>query len=327
MATVVCMATGGTIAATFDPDLGGLRATMPASGLFDGIPGLGDLAEVELVQPTIADSTSLSPAQVLGWSTTIGQALERPEVAGAVVLQGTDTLEECAYLFDLTLATEKPVVFSGAMRSPDEIGFDGIRNATGAISSAVSPHCRGLGALVVMNDQIHAAREVEKAHTTALEAFVSALGPLGFVGDGGRQVKIRRQPMGREHVPTTRLEPRVALLTCALGTNSTPVDAALRAGARGLVVAALGAGDVPREMARGLERALAAGIAVVVARRCAAGEVVPRYADVGSGRWLADRGALFASDLSAAKARIKLMLALGSGDGNEGAQHFESWPR
>jgi L-asparaginase len=323
MTTVVCFATGGTIASTWDVSVGGFLPTVGAGDLV-AAAGVEGLATVEVVQLAQTNSTSFDPQQVLDWSRVVADALARPEVAGAVVLQGTNTLEECAYVFDLVLAPGKPVVFSGAMRAADELGFDGPRNLAAAVAAAADAACRDLGVLVAMNDEIHAAREAEKLHASALHAFGSpVLGPLGVVHGRRPDVSIARRPARREQLPVARLEPRVALLACALGADAALLDAALAAGARGLVIAAFGSGDVPAAMAPGVERAIAAGVPVVVARRAVAGRVEPRYADPGEGRWLAERGVLFAGDLSAAKARVKLMLALGHGDAGSLGRHFD----
>jgi L-asparaginase len=277
------------------------------------LPELKMLATTEVVQVGPFSSTSLRPQQVLDWSTAVDEALKRPEVVGAVVLQGTNTLEESAYLFDLTIESKKPVVLTGAMRAPGEEGFDGGRNLLASVAVAAHGEAGGLGTLVVMNDEIHAAGEVEKTHTTAVDAFSSPrLGPIGMVHGDETTVSIVRKPVRGARISTTTIDPRVALLTCCLGAEGLLVSAAIEAEIHGLVVAALGMGDVPPEMAHELSRAVEHGIPVVVARRAAAGYVEPRYASEGDGRWLADRGIDFAGGLSATKARVGLMLDLGA---------------
>jgi L-asparaginase len=306
---VLCIATGGTIASRFDPARGGFVPTVPAQELVAAADGIGTV--VEVLQLAQTNSTSFDPQQVLDWSKMIGSALERPDLAGAVFLQGTNTIEECAFLFDLALETEKPVVFSGSMRAADEVGFDGPR--TLAVAVAADSACRGLGVLVVLDDEIHAAREVEKQATSGLNAFQSpGRGPIGRVGGQVPRVCLGRRPRRGMQIRVDRLETEVALVACAMGIGSAPIDAALSAGARGIVFAALGSGDLPGAMVPGVERALGLGVTLVVARSVASGRVGPRYADPGEGRWLADRGVRFAGDLNAVKARIKLMMVLGA---------------
>lgn len=324
-AKVVCFVTGGTILSAYDPQIGARVPAVAAETVVEAIdPALTQCA-VEIVQLANAESGSFSAETVFRWAALIERALGREDVDGAVVLMGTNVLEEAAYLLDLVLPLGKPVVFTGAMRSADELGRDGPRNLAQAVSVAASEVSRGLGVLVVFNAEIHAARDVEKTHTTAIEAFASpAKGPLGRVLEDHNSLTpiVERIPPRHEQLRPPRVEANVALLTAGLGVDSTLVDAALTSGARGIVVGALGAGDLPAAMAPGIARALEARIPVIVARRTRAGAVGPRYGGVGEGGWLMSRGARFADDLSAAKARIKLMVVLGLGTENAVCQHF-----
>jgi L-asparaginase len=308
---VACFASGGTIVAAYDQAAGGYLSSLDPADIVSAIPRVADLAEIEVVELGRRGSTSLDPLEIFEWSGLVAQTLERGEVCGAVVIQGTNTLEECAYLFDLAIASEKPVVFTGAMRPPGALGFDGTRNVAAAIAVAADERSRNLGTLVVMNDEIHLASEVEKSHASAVDAFQTPdLGPVGVLDDEGRPVLLRL-PVDHERVPTQRIETRVGLLAAALGDDGSFVDAAVEMGFVGLVVAGMGMGDLPKAMGEALVRAVDRGVVGVVARRASSGRVAPIYAETGEGQWLASRGVLFAPGLSATKARIKLMLAMG----------------
>jgi L-asparaginase len=230
-----------------------------------------------------------------------------------VVTHGTDTLEETAYLLDLTVASEKPVVFVGAMRNSSEIGWDGPSNLLAAGRVASSEAARGLGVLVVMNETILAAGEATKTHTESFDSFQSPdFGPLGVVDKG--EVIIRRSSLNRLHIATEKIAEPVWLLKTAAGFDSTLIDACLDAGAKGLVIEALGRGNIPPDSVRGIERALSENVAVVLTSRCLRGRVYESYGYAGGGKHLRNLGVIFADFLNGQKARIKLALALGLTD-------------
>jgi L-asparaginase len=231
-------------------------------------------------------------------------------VDGIVVTHGTDTLEETAFLLDLTLAPERPVVFCGAMRTISEPGWDGPANLTAAVRVAAHPASRGRGVLVAFGGEVHSASEVTKWHTQQLSAFRSPAGPLGTVERDA--VRFRRPAAAGRPIPARRIEPRVALLVMAAGCDAAPVHEALRRGARGLVIEATGCGNVPPRVLPGIRAARRAGVPVVIVSRCPEGRVTPTYAYEGGGRQLRDLGAIFAPELPGHKARIKLMVGLGS---------------
>lgn len=231
-------------------------------------------------------------------------------VDGIVVTHGTDTLEETAYLLDLTVPGETPMVLTGAMRAASDVGSDGPANLWAAVRVATSPQARGLGALVVFNDEIHAARFVTKMDTLSPATFQSpGCGPLGRV-DGDRvHVPFRLE---REVIPCSRLEERVALIKLAVGMEPEPLEDALARGARGVVLEALGGGRIPPWWLPAIERAIGAGVAVVIASRCPSGRVWDAYGYSGSHRTLEEMGCLFLPGLNGQKARIRLMVTLGA---------------
>jgi L-asparaginase len=237
--------------------------------------------------------------------------------AGVVVVQGTDTLEETAFLLDLTCRRDRPVVVTGAMRRPDSPGADGPANLTAAMAVAADPGCRGLGVLVVLADQIHAARHVRKSHTTSVATFASpALGPLGQVVEGGPRVLLRPARPSLPEPLRLRRPVTVGLVTLALGDRGELLEA-VDDRFDGLVVAGFGAGHVPPWLVDPLEAA-AARMPVVLASRTGAGPLLSStYRGAGSEADLLDRGLLSAGFLDPAKARVLLHALLA--DGADGA--------
>lgn len=279
------------------------------------LPQLADV-KLDIVQLANSSSTFFTPAQVFGWAQLVADHLADPAVTGVVVAHGTDTMEESAYLFDLVIEGSKPVAFTGAMRPGSDVLSDGPRNLECARLVAASPVAQGLGVVIVMAEQVHAARDATKVHPASIGAFISPnAGPLGMISrdSSGDGLEIHRRPACREHIDTDRIVPEVEYVKTVLGSDSALIDAAVDRGARGIVIEAFGGGEVTPYMADGIERARQHGVEVVVATRCLTGRPSDRYADVGEGQWLAGRGVRFAGVLSGPKARVKLMLALGAG--------------
>ena len=252
----------------------------------------------------------------------VGELVERindaPEAGtGVVVVQGTDTLEETAFLLDLTCTASTTVVVTGAMRRPDLPGADGPANLAAAVAVAADPGCRGLGVLAVLADEIHSARYLRKTHTTSIATFASpGAGPLGLVVEGKPRILLR--PPHATVTPSLRLRrpARVALVTLALGDGGELLDA-VDDRFDGLVVAAFGAGHVPSWLVGPLT-ALAARMPVVLASRTGSGPLLSAtYRGPGSEHDLLGRGLLSAGFLDPAKARLLLHALLADGAGRE----------
>ncbi|MFF4170386.1 asparaginase [Streptomyces sp. NPDC001744] len=233
--------------------------------------------------------------------------------SGAVVVQGTDTLEETAFLLDLLCTTERPVVVTGAMRRPDLPGADGPANLAAALAVATDPACRNLGVLVVLADEIHAARHARKTHTTSLTTFASpGAGPLGTVVEGEPRILLRPAAPTTPHLLALDPDVRVALVTLSLGDRGELLEAVDHR-FQGLVVAALGAGHVPAPLAEPLAR-IAARVPVVLASRTGSGTTLTHtYRGPGSEHDLLRRGLIPAGPLDPAKARILLHALISAG--------------
>jgi len=306
---VAILTTGGTIAMQYDAEAGGAVPFLGAGELTAALPpGLPELRVEELVNLPSSHFT-LETLQTIRERVTA--LVVEADVVGIVVTHGTDTLEETAYLLDLTVPGEKPVVLTGAMRTASDVGYEGYGNLLAAVRVAAAPRAQGLGAVVVLNDEIHAARHVTKMHTLSTATFQSpGWGPVGRVEGDAVTVIAGRRP---EHyvLPWRGLEPNVVLLKLTVGVEASLLEDALRRGARGVVIEALGGGRVPPWWLPAIEQARTVyGVPVVIASRCPSGRVWDAYGYPGAYRTLADLGCLFAEGLNGQKARIKLMVVL-----------------
>lgn len=301
--------TGGTISMKFDPAVGAAVPSLSGQEILASVPRATDVAEIEVIEFGRFPGPHMTPRLMMRLSAQVAEALARDEVDGAVVTHGTDALEETAYLLDLTLRSEKPVAVVGALRNSSELGWDGPSNLLSAIRVAASDRARNLGVVVVMNETVLAASEATKTHTESFDSFQSPnFGPLGVI-DGG-EIIIRRLPSPVCHLETRGVAEPVWLIKVAAGFDSTLIDACIEAGAKGLVIEAMGRGNVPGEVMPGIRRAISSKIPVVVVSRCLRGRVHESYGYEGGGKQLLDAGVIFADFLNGQKARIKLMLAL-----------------
>jgi L-asparaginase len=322
---VVVLSLGGTISST-DVGHGGVTPSLSGEALIEDVPEISEVAEI----------SSESFRQVPGSELTLDDLTELSEeikghidegAAGVVVTQGTDTIEETAFLLDLLVDRDAPVVVTGAMRHPDLPGAEGPANILSSVQVAASKVTRDVGTVVVMNDEIHAARFVQKTHTSNPATFRSPLaGPIGYVSEDN--VRIVARPVGRHHVvlPEETQDRPVVLYTAALGDDGRLLSTLRQSGYEGLVVEAFGVGHVHSIMAEALGD-LAGEIPVVLASRTGSGEVHRNtYGFAGSESDLLGRGLISAGMLDGPKARLFLSLLLRSGASKEEvAGEFERW--
>nr|WP_281170548.1 asparaginase [Actinokineospora enzanensis] len=316
MDRVAVIGMGGTIAMV-PGGRGGVVPALDAGELIAAVPGLAGLG----LEITARGLRSL-PSPSIGFGDLVALAdAVKAEIAGGargvVVTHGTDTIEETAIFLDLTVPGPAPVVVTGAMRAPTSAGADGPANLYAAIRVAAAEEARGLGALVVMSDEVHGARFVRKGHTSSMAAFVSpGFGPLGLVVEGEPRLR------GTPRVPMSLAASdkvaglRVGLITVALGDDG---EILRRAGevCDGIVLAGLGAGHVPADMVPVVAE-VAGRVPVVLASRTGSGSVLRQtYGYPGSERDLLDRGLVHAGFLDPAKARVLLLLLLADGADKE----------
>ncbi|MBN9888008.1 asparaginase [Salipiger abyssi] len=309
---VVLIATGGTIASTEDATEGAVNATLSGGDLLARLHDRPEGVSIREEAFGTLGSYALDLETVHRLCRRIAVALEQPEVAGVVVTHGTDTMEESAYLSDILVASEKPVVFTGAQRHAGEPDTDGPRNIGDAIRCAASEALKGCGTVILFEGDIHAARDVSKTHTSRVDAFRSAgLGKLGEV-DGG-EVYLYRRPIQGVHIATKRLESRIALMLLGLGSSPEYLDFCLQNGTKAVVLAAFGRGNAPRGFADAVRRLSTHNIPVIVASRCPEGRTLPVYGRDSGGSSLAAAGAYFSGSLSPIKARLLMSALLGAG--------------
>ncbi|HZS04073.1 MAG TPA: asparaginase [Blastocatellia bacterium] len=308
--------TGGTISMRIDPATGGAIPALAGEEIIALVPGLADTADFGVVNFALLPGPHMTPPKMLELAQAVKAKLADPGIAGAVVTHGTDTLEETAYLLDLLIDDDRPIVFVGAMRNSSELSWDGPGNLRSAVRVAADAGARGLGVMVVMNDQLIAATEATKTHTESTDTFQSRdFGPLGIVDKD--RVIVTRRPATREHIATDKLEERVDLVKLMSGDDGRFIRFAIDGGARGIVIEGLGRGNAPVASLPAIEKAVSAGVPVVITSRCPRGRVLDTYAYEGAGRQLRRMGVILGGMLPSHKARIRLMAALGAGWGAE----------
>ena len=310
MKNILIVFTGGTFSMKIDETTGGAVPHFSGNDLIDMMPDVRELAEISIHDFGKYPGPHMTPELMLSLSKKIREFINKNNYDGIIVTHGTDTLEETAYLLDLTIQTEIPIVVIGSMKNSSEPDWDGPRNLNDALQICLNPNCRNLGVLVCLNGEINAASEVTKTFTDNIETFQSLdFGALGFV-DRGR-VFINRMPRKLETISTEKINSNVDLIKVYAGMNEKFFKHSADTGAEGLVVEAMGVGNVPPPAFNGIKCVVEKEIPVVLVSRCPAGETLDIYSYPGAGKWLHKLGVIFTDYLNGQKARIKLMLALG----------------
>ena len=332
--TVFLLTLGGTIAMTREANGSdaavGVKANLTGEMLVQAVPQLAEVAAIDVQSFRQLPSVHLRFADLEAVAEAVRVAVHAGAV-GVVVVQGTDTIDETAFALDRLLDIDAPVVVTGAMRNPAALGAEGPANLMAAVQVAASEDARGLGCLVVMNDEVHAARFVRKSHTSSLAAFASPnAGPLGWIVEGRVRIVTRVARVSTFAVAKEGAAPacegRVVLLTAGLSDDGLAVDL-LRDSFDGIVIEATGGGHVSPSVADALERA-AERIPVILASRTPAGEMLSStYGFVGGEIDLQRRGLVRAGWLDGIKARVLLSLLLrrGCGDRVQVGKAFEAW--
>ncbi|WPJ91695.1 asparaginase [Facklamia hominis] len=306
MKKILLINTGGTIAMSQDQTTGKVSPTSD-NPIHQQGHLLQNFADIDVLDFLNIPSPHMDLEKMLELSQLIQEKAKSYD--GIVITHGTDTLEETAYFLELTLDLPIPIVVTGAMRSSNEIGSDGFANLRSAIFTAREDHSAQKGVLVVMNEEIHTATYVTKTHTTNLATFQTpTFGPIGILYKN--QVTYFQELIRHEHYHLTAISQDVALLKVYAGMKADLFEAVLDHGYQGLVIEALGAGNLPPQIVPILEQFMEAQIPVVLVSRAFNGVTEDIYDYPGGGKRLSQMGVIFTQGLSGIKARIKLAVLL-----------------
>lgn len=254
-------------------------------------------------------SPHITPQHMLQLRDVIVHHAQLYQLDGVVITHGTDTLEETAYFLDMTTRFQFPIVLTGAMRSSNELGADGVYNLVEAVRVAVDPHAREKGVLVVMNDEVHLSSNVTKTSTSSVNTFQSPqYGPIGLITK--KKVHFHHAPLTRQYIHVEQLQKRVVMLKVYAGMDVDMIESVYNSGYDGLVLEGLGQGNIPPAVAAKVIDYVKAGFPIVLVSRCFNGIAEGVYGYDGGGKQLEDAGVVFANGLNGQKARLKLLLAL-----------------
>ncbi|WP_174734037.1 asparaginase [Mesobacillus harenae] len=304
---ILIIHTGGTI--SMSEDNNGAVSPGKVNPLSSQTSTLSNLANFFLEEPFNWPSPHITSIEMMKLKKLIDAYTEKNLIDGVVITHGTDTLEETAYFLELTVKSEVPIVVTGAMRSSNEIGSDGLYNFISSVRVASSLEAIGKGVLVVLNDEIHTADNVTKTHTSDVSTFQSPqYGPIGIVTKRG--VIFHHLPAKKEKYTISSADKKVVLIKAHAGMDSTLLYAIKEIGVEGVVIEALGQGNLPPSAVPGVISLIAQNIPVVLVSRCFNGIAQDIYSYEGGGRQLKDHGVIFSNGLNGQKARIKLLIAL-----------------
>lgn len=307
---IIILNTGGTIAMETDEGSAAVKPTrvQPLHAFHEQ---LNRYATVEMKDLYNLPSPHMTPSLMKQISKKVVRLCKDEQVGGIVITHGTDTLEETAYLLDLTVSSNKPVVVTGAMRSNNELGADGPLNLIDSVRTAVSKESWNRGTLVVFNNEIHSAHLVTKTHTSSVATFQSpGTGPIGSISK--KELRYFQAPYRPTVYGIKGHSHQVPLIKMVAGYNPAWMDYLLQQPIDGLVLEAFGAGNVPPDILPILKKILEKKIPVVMVSRCYNGYVQDLYDYEGGGKQLKEMGVLFSNGLNGQKARIKLLVLLDS---------------
>ncbi|MGT9705374.1 asparaginase [Staphylococcus aureus] len=313
--------TGGTISMSQDQSNKVVTNDINPISLHQDV--INQYAQIDELNPFNVPSPHMTIQHVKQLKDIILEAVTNKYYDGFVITHGTDTLEETAFLLDLILGIEQPVVIIGAMRSSNEIGSDGLYNYISAIRVASDEKARHKGVMVVFNDEIHTARNVTKTHTSNTNTFQSPNhGPLGVLTKD--RVQFHHMPYRQQALENVNEKLNVPLVKAYMGLPGDIFSFYSREGIDGMVIEALGQGNIPPSALEGIQQLVSLNIPIVLVSRSFNGIVSPTYAYDGGGYQLAQQGFIFSNGLNGPKARLKLLVALSNNlDKAEIKSYFE----
>ncbi|HDZ6169023.1 TPA: asparaginase [Staphylococcus aureus] len=313
--------TGGTISMSQDQSNKVVTNDINPISLHQDV--INQYAQIDELNPFNVPSPHMTIQHVKQLKDIILEAVTNKYYDGFVITHGTDTLEETAFLLDLILGIEQPVVITGAMRSSNEIGSDGLYNYISAIRVASDEKARHKGVMVVFNDEIHTARNVTKTNTSNTNTFQSPNhGPLGVLTKD--RVQFHHMPYRQQALENVNEKLNVPLVKAYMGMPGDIFSFYSREGIDGMVIEALGQGNIPPSALEGIQQLVSLNIPIVLVSRSFNGIVSPTYAYDGGGYQLAQQGFIFSNGLNGPKARLKLLVALSNNlDKAEIKSYFE----
>ena len=279
---ILLIHTGGTISMELDTKTGGviLSAANPLALEIDNIQQFANITEVEAFN---LPSPHITPERMLELEELISRLTENNSFDGVVITHGTDTLEETAYFLELSTNFNIPIVLTGAMRSSNEIGSDGVYNLMSAVRVAAADDANGKGVLVVLNDEIHTATNVTKTHSSSVSTFQSPqYGPIGIVTKS--DIHFHHAPLSRTYLPIESINKKVAMFKIYAGMESDLLVSISSLGYDGVVLEGLGQGNVPPDLVAGIRHLLYEGLPVILVSRCFNGIAQDIYAYEGGGK-------------------------------------------
>ncbi|MEB7730360.1 asparaginase [Mammaliicoccus sciuri] len=308
MKRILVIHTGGTISMSEDKDTGKVEtnAEHPMHRHQAFIQSLGDITEIN---PFQVPSPHMNNQYINQLKDIITESIDKDEYDAFVITHGTDTLEETAYLLDLTVDTNLPIILTGAMRSSNEIGSDGLYNYVSALKVASTDEAQNKGVMVVFNDEIHTAKNVTKTHTSNTSTFQSPnYGPIGSVTK--THVIFHHQPFPYKKYPNINPNIKIGIVKAHMDLSSDLLDFFVEKQYDGLIIEALGQGNMPPTALQGIQNLLDADIPVVMVSRSFNGIVGGIYAYEGGGYQLQQMGIILSNGLNGQKARLKLLVGL-----------------
>ncbi|MCD8796040.1 asparaginase [Mammaliicoccus sciuri] len=308
MKRILVIHTGGTISMSEDKDTGKVEtnAEHPMHRHQAFIQSLGDITEIN---PFQVPSPHMNIQYINQLKDIITESIDKDEYDAFVITHGTDTLEETAYLLDLTIDTKLPIILTGAMRSSNEIGSDGLYNYVSALKVASTDDAQNKGVMVVFNDEIHTAKNVTKTHTSNTSTFQSPnYGPIGSVTK--THVIFHHQPFPYKKYPNINPDIKIGIVKAHMDLSSDLLDFFVEKQYDGLIIEALGQGNMPPTALKGIQNLLDADIPVVMVSRSFNGIVGGIYAYEGGGYQLQQMGIILSNGLNGQKARLKLLVGL-----------------
>ncbi len=312
---VVIYTTGGTIQCSKDAISGKVTPAMTGSQMLERLTALREHFDIEVHEIFNMPGSDLTLQDGLALAKSLRETELRDDIDGIVVLQGTDTMDEIPYFINVTVGCAKPIVFTGSMKSSRDLYSDALGNVYGAATVASDPHSVGRGVLVYFNETIFSADDVNKYHSSRIDAFRSPLGPLGSIVED--RVRYYRSNVQGPVYPAEDVDIPVPIMKCYAGVSRDIFDYLVSSGSRAVVIEGYGTGNIPYYLSDPVRAAVENGVIVVVTTRCVDGESYACYNYVGGGAQLEEFGVILSGELNAIKSRILLIAMLSVGKTEE----------